>query len=537
MHILLNTLLLYHSVFLRYTKVRRGSAVLEYASIAERTIVDNKQKTTTVKYLGPVKSNEDRERYHSIFEEYRDAMKKFSLDDLKVMPTLSFGLFYASRNIMEKNGILGVLERHTGSYAEILSFMIISRIFDPSSDLRLTDLAGRAFYPWQLHLSEDNVYRSLDSIIEEKDQIEVEIFRLLKPDTSTIHYDLTSSYFEGREDNDLVLFGYSRDKKRGKEQIVIGLVMADGIPVHHEVWPGNTIDPKTLEPILSTLKDRFGIRNVTFIADRAFGRSKSLDLLDQNRYITAAYRWDRPYRNILMDTDFTDAIAMDHLLIKRVKMNTDEILDDDSTDDQRKLAKKRKYIAVYNKEREQLDLKDLDDRINVIKQRISEIHDQADLKKSLGKMKSLVNFSADGAMLNEKRINILKKLAGRFLIVTNTDLPESEVVSAYKEPWEIERSFSTIKSFIEIRPIYDRKSNRIKAHVFVCVLSLLLSRIMEKRTGKTIESIRNSLNSLDVVPVNVDTRNIYISSESREASHILKTLGLPYPRIRECAHT
>ncbi len=524
-------------MFLRFTKVRRGSAILEYASIAERTMVDNKQKTTTVKYLGPVKSNEDRERYQRTFEEYRDAMKKFSIGDLKVMPTLSFGLFYASRSIMEKNGILKVLERHTGSYAEILSFMIISRIFDPSSDLELTDLAQRVFYPWQLNLSEDNVYRSLDSIIEEKDQIEVEIFKALKPDTSTIHYDLTSSYFEGKEDNDLVLFGYSRDKKRGKEQIVIGLVMADGIPIHHEVWPGNTIDPKTLESTISTLKDRFGIMNVTFIGDRAFGRSKSLDLLDHNLYITAAYRWDQPYRNILMDTDFKDSITMDKLLIKRVEINTDEILNDDSTEDQRKLIEKRKYIAVYNKEREQLDLNDIEDRINVIKKKISEIHDQSDLKKSLGKMKSLVTFSEDGAILNEKRINILKKLAGRFLIVTNTDLPEREVVSAYKEQWEIERSFRTIKSFIEIRPVYHRKSERIRAHVFVCVLSLLLSRIMEKRTGITIESIQKSLNTLDVVPVNVDTRKIYISSESQEAYQILKTLGMTYPRIRECAHT
>ena len=524
-------------MFLRFTKVRRGSAILEYASIAERTMVDNKQKTTTVKYLGPVKSNEDRERYQRTFEEYRDAMKKFSIGDLKVMPTLSFGLFYASRSIMEKNGILKVLERHTGSYAEILSFMIISRLFDPSSDLELTDLAGRVFYPWQLNLSEDNVYRSLDSIIEEKDQIEVEIFKALKPDTSTIHYDLTSSYFEGKENNDLVLFGYSRDKKRGKEQIVIGLVMADGIPIHHEVWPGNTIDPKTLESTISTLKDRFGIRNVTFIGDRAFGRSKSLDLLDHNLYITAAYRWDQPYRNILMDTDFKDSITMDKLLIKRVEINTDEIMNDHSTEDQRKLAEKRKYIAVYNREREQLDLNDIEDRINVIKKKISEIHDQSDLKKSLGKMKSLVHFSEYGAILNEKRINILKKIAGRFLIVTNTDLPESEVVSAYKEQWEIERSFRTIKSFIEIRPVYHRKSERIRAHVFICVLSLLLSRIMEKRTGTTIESLRKSLNTLDVVPVNVDTRNIYISSESQEAYKILKTLGMTYPRIRDCAHT
>ena len=178
----------------------------------------------------------------------------------------------------------------------------------------------------------------------------------------------------------------------------------------------------------------------------------------------------------------------------------------------------------------------LDDRISVIKMKISEIHAE-ELKKSLGKMKSLVHFSADGAMLNEKRINLLRKLVGRFLIVNNTDLPESEVVSAYKEQWEIERSFRTIKSFIGIRPVNHRKAERIRAHVFVCVLSLLVSRIMEKRTGKTIEMIRKSLNSLDVVPVNVDTRNIYISSESLEASNILKTLGLPYPRIRECAHT
>ena len=222
-------------MFLRFTKVRRGSAILEYASIAEREIVNNKQKTTTVKYLGSVKSQEDRERYRKIFEEYREAMKKFSLNDLTIKPTLSFGLFYASRMIMERNGILDALKRNTGSYSEILTFMIISRLFDPSSDMELIDLAGRVFYPWELHISEDNVYRSLDSIIAVKNEMEIDLFRALKPDISTIHYDLTSSYFEGKEDNDLVLFGYSRDKKRGKEQIVIGLVMADGIPIHHEV--------------------------------------------------------------------------------------------------------------------------------------------------------------------------------------------------------------------------------------------------------------------------------------------------------------
>ena len=204
-------------MFLRFTKVKRGSAVLEYASIAERVVENHKQKTITVKYLGSVKSDEDRERYRKILEQYREAMKKFSINDMNVKPTLSFGIFYAARTIMERNGISGILEKHANSYAETLSFMIISRLFDPSSDINLIDIDKRVYYPRETHISEDSVYRSLDSLLEEKDSIELEIFQALKPDTSVVHYDLTSSYFEGREDNDLVLFGYSRDKKRGKE--------------------------------------------------------------------------------------------------------------------------------------------------------------------------------------------------------------------------------------------------------------------------------------------------------------------------------
>ncbi|QRF75064.1 Transposase [Thermoplasmatales archaeon] len=111
---------------------------------------------------------------------------------------------------------------------------------------------------------------------------------------------------------------------------------------------------------------------------------------------------------------------------------------------------------------------------------MSEITDRKELKRSLGKSESLVKFTKSDAMLNEKHIGVLKKLAGRFLIVTNTDLNDKEAVSAYKEQWTIERSFRTIKSFLEIRPVYHWKVDRIKSHVFVCELSLLLSRLIEE---------------------------------------------------------
>ena len=183
------------------------------------------------------------------------------------------------------------------------------------------------------------------------------------------------------------------------------------------------------------------------------------------------------------------------------------------------------------KKREELDLKDLNDKIDVIRKKISEIRDQKELKKSLGKLKSLVKFTKNGTDLNEKRINILKKLAGRFLIVTNTDLKGDEVVSAYKEQWQIERSFRTIKSFLEIRPVYHRKPERIKAHVFVCVLSLLLSRLMEKKLTEshlTAERTAEILCKIKAIPVK-SPLNIVYRSESVEAERILNEMGIKQP--------
>jgi transposase len=341
-------------------------------------------------------------------------------------------------------------------------------------------IAERVYYPWaKIDLNDDNIYRTLDKIMSSKDELEVALFNALKSDTSLVHHDLTSTYFEGRENNNLVLFGYSRDRKRGKEQIVIGMVMADGIPIYHHVWPGNTVDPKTLQSTITVLKERFHAKNVISIGDRAFRRDHSLKMLDRNRYITAAYRWDHPYRDVLMETDFTDGTAMDDLVMKEVTIDASEIADGGTTEEEMDLIRKRRYIAVYNRNREGLDLRDIDNKIEAVKRKIDERPSMSDLKKSIGELKSFVKFTKDGAVLNEKHIGMMRKLAGIFLIITNTGLKERDAVSAYKEQWEIERSFRTIKSFLEIRPVFHRKSERIEVHVLVCVLSLLPS-IMEK---------------------------------------------------------
>ena len=528
-------------MFLRISRNRRGKNVYEYAQIAERYRENGKQKTRIIEYLGPVRNRGDMDRYGNALEiaREREAMRRTTPDEFSLLPSLDFGVVYASMAIMNSSGILPLLRKSAGVYAHILTFMIVARILEPSSDLSLIKIAERVYYPWaKIDLNDDNIYRTLDKIIRSKEELEVALFNALNPDTSTVHYDLTSTYFEGREDNDLVLFGYSRDKKRGKEQIVIAIVMADGIPIYHEVWPGNTVDPKTLESTLAILKERFSISNVIFIGDRAFGRNHSLNLLDRGKYITAAYRWDHPYRDILIKTDFSSGTVMDDLVMKEVAIDAVDIADGDTTEEEMELIGKRRHIAVFNKEREKIDVRDIDDKIDNIRRKMSGNHSTSDLKKSIGELKSFVMFTKDGAVLNEKHIEMMRKLAGRFLIVTNTDLNEKDAVSAYKEQWEIERSFRTIKSFLEIRPVYHRKSERIKAHVLVCVLSLLTSRMIEKKTGMTISEASRLLSYLKVTPVRLRSGIVMMRSESEIAAGVLKQLGVMYPdRILDGALT
>ena len=515
----------------RIISVRRGKATHRYAQIVERYTENGKARNKVIRHLGPVKNGSDEERYRRMFalENQRDHVARADIRDLDLLSPREYGIIYASRILCHDLGMDQVFYA-LDQYYDIIFLAVISRLIYPSSDYDLLRLSEKIEYPVQ-DLKKDRIYAALDRLIEKKDDIELGMFHALHPDTTVVHYDLISSYFEGKEDNDLVLFDYSRDKKRGKEQIVIGLVMANGIPIHHQVFPGNTVDPKTLESTISVLKDRFHVKNVIFIADRIFGRTRSLDILDHNQYITAAYRWDQPYRNVLMNTDFSGGSTVNDLVIKSVSINLDDVIDEDSTEDQRKLAEKRRYIAVYNRNREELDLKDLNNKLVTVKKKMLENRDQKELKKSLGKLKSLVKFSANGSTLNVKRIHVLKKLAGRFLIVTNTALTESEVVSAYKEQWQIERSFRTVKSFLEIRPIYHRKSDRIKAHVFLCVLSLLIARLFEKATEDkmTMSVISDMLSELKAVAIRIPEGEITLRTESENARNILGILKIPYP--------
>ncbi|MEM3191158.1 MAG: hypothetical protein QXP36_02500 [Conexivisphaerales archaeon] len=394
--------------------------------------MNNRQKTTILKQFGPVRNATGLSKYKNVPELEKESLQRLLLKELTLLLSLHFGTIYASRIMMERKGIMKVLRENMGPYLDLLP-VIVSRLIEQSSDLGIMEFCSGTYSETYIYSEQSRIYMTLDKMITMKEEIEDGIFDVLKPDITAVNCNLASTYFKGKEDNDLALISYSRDKKRKKKQVMIVIVMADGIPIYHKVWPGNTVYSKTLESTLTTLKERFHIKNVTFIEDRAFGRNRFLKLLDRNRYITATYHWDRPYRDVLMETVFSNGTVMDDLIVKEVSINVEDVPDKDSTVKEMEIIKKRRHIAVINRERERLNLLNIEDKLVAVKERMDEIIKLGELKKSQGELKSFVIFTKDGVSINNKRIEMMKNLAGRFLIVTNTDMDKEEFVKAYKE--------------------------------------------------------------------------------------------------------
>ena len=507
---------------LRVVTKRRGDHIYRSAQIVERVYVNGKARNNIIKHLGPVKDEKDLEQYRKVFaiEKRRKDIEHADLRDLTILPARSFGIIYASRVLIHDLGLDPVFDI-LGDHSDILLLSVISRLTDPGSDLDLLRYLDSVYFTGIGEIKKDQVYSMLDHLIEKKDQIEQAIISALKPDMRRVYYDLTSTYFEGKGKNDLVLFGYSRDKKHGKKQINIGLMMADGIPIHHEVFPGNTVDPKTLRKIHGDLRKRFHTDRVIFIGDRAFGRKPSLQYLDKNEYISAVYRWDQPYRSILTNTEFNETDHLNDLdLYARevdVKWNVKGL-----SGSEVKRSRNRRAIAVYSPDREREDIADIEEKQSIVKSIISSGKKGSDLNDALGKLRS--NTKNGGK-------EIIKGLAGRFMIVSDTDLHIVDIVKGYKDLWKIERSFRTIKSLLEIRFVNHRKEERIEAHVFVCVLSLLMARLFEKAMSDemTISRISSILEELQAIPLKIDEGTIIRSTESARARSLLEKLKIPYP--------
>jgi Transposase DDE domain len=365
--------------------------------------------------------------------------------------------------------------------------LIASRLISPASKLATArDLAadtagsslGRLLELGAVEESE--LYRALDWLGARQAAIETALARRHLKDGALVLYDVSSSWLEGRC-CELARFGYSRDGKKGKLQIVYGLLCAaDGCPVAVEVFEGNTADPMTLSTQIDKLKERFGLSRVVLVGDR--GMITSARIRDELKpagldWITALRA---PQIRALLDTGAFQLSLFD-------ERDLAEITAPEFPGERLVVCKNPLLAEERARKREDLlqateaALAKLADQIargtgprgtDRIARTIGRIENRYKLAKLFD-----IAVAEDGFTFgrNPARIADEARLDGFYVIRTSVEdktLAAGSVVGAYKSLARVERAFRTLKTVdLHLRPIHHWLASRVRAHVFLCMLA------------------------------------------------------------------
>jgi transposase len=458
-------------------------------------------------------------------------------------PTLGpiFGTLYALNKIAEELGIAAALGKNR--LGKLALFLVLARIAHQGSRLSAIRWSEDHAVAEILGLSkfdEDDLYVALDDLCVRQEKIEKALYdRYLKKKKSPpalFLYDVTSSYLEG-EHNALGEYGYNRDGKRGKLQIVIGLLADnEGEPLAVRVFSGNTADPATVADQIKLVKEQFNVEELIFVGDRGMVKSKGKQALKDVglRYISALT--DPQIRRLLAEG--TLQLGLFDEKVCEVEVNNVRYL-------------LRKNEAEETKGHHRLQDK-LDKLAMKIEKRNKQVQDSRRCQPEAGsrqlqswivrhKLNDLVELRLEGRELilvkNDKAIERSMELAGCYVVVS--DVPKEkmtgkEVHDSYMALQRVERDFRSIKTgLLEVRPIFVRKESRTRGHVFACMLALKICREMESRLNTAFGTTDSNKYAITLPDAVSSLSRLCLLNYEVDAKTTVTRLPKPDPRQNE----
>ncbi len=449
----------------------------------------NEKGTPTFKRLVSLANLPDKEveaikAVLSIEGEITDNIFKVSFLD-----ALPIGAEFAAFRLAEELGITKALECLPGKDAKLISAMILNRVIEPfpmSKKALFENLSGsgleRILNLETENIKLDDMYFALDKLQPCKNNIEKFLFDNQKKNNSRMFlYDITSSYFEG-DSCPLEAFGYNRDGKKGKKQIVIGLLTDDsGCPISVEVFEGNTSDQTTVMPRINSMRERFGIDEMVFVGDRGMlTKARRDDLQSEDyekvKYISALSR--REFESFLDDDDHPlqlslfdrqNLVEVEKDAIRYVLSFNPELENESRATRARLIEKTAEKLEGIKNSVAAGRLKDRDK----IAKRFYTCYD----KWHAGRFFEIVYDEGKfDYKLDEGKVKSYEKIDGFYVLTSDVvDLSAEEVRGKYKSLQMVEQAFRTMKTTdLFIRPIRHWNAERVRAHVFVCMLSYMV---------------------------------------------------------------
>lgn len=491
---------------------------------------------------------------------------------LRLTSSRSLGGVHLLDGLWRQLGIDGALRdllgarKFTTDVERVLFALVANRALDPASK--------RAAADWAVHdvaidglgdLSDDQAYRAMDLLVEADATAQVQeavffaVANLLNLDVDVILFDTTSTYFEAEPDIDadgtagFRRYGHSKDHRPDLPQIIIGLaVTKEGIPVRVWCWPGNTADVTVLPEVRDGMRD-WNLGRVITVVDRGFSSHANLDYLRKGggQWIAGIKMRDKSAdaaKALSTPGRFTE--VNDHLRVKEVTMdtstpgvrwvvchNTAEATKDAATRESAitHLTAELDRIAEARARAQQALKKATSDtkKKRLEAELAGHTRTECGLRDHVTLGRWLRQTSTGRLVLDKTAIAAEAKLDGKYLLSTSDQhLSPAEVALGYKNLLNAERGFRDLKSGLLLRPVFHRLEPRIRAHVLICWLALLLTRVAEEATGHTWNSISTELSRIAAVTLTGPAGTVVQTTELTDKQRALLTACTVPPPAR-----
>jgi len=401
---------------------------------------------------------------------------------METISSRSHGHVVAVRKMIHDLGLLKMIAPTSCRQRDITEALLIARILKPQTKLATSRWWHTTTIPELTGVEDadtDEIYEAMDWLLERQDRIEDKLAKRHLADESLVLYDVSSSYYEGCCCS-LAQFGYNRDQKKGKRQIVYGLMTdSEGRPISVHVYPGNTSDSATLQDQIDKLKERFGLENVVLAGDRGMLTQVMIDKLIQLEGID----WVSALRaNSIKKLAEQGQIQLS-LLDER---NLMEIYSPDYPQE-RLVVCRNPYLAEDRQRNRQQLLEATEKKLDELAKRVAagRLVKEGKIGEALGRVinkhKMAKHFECtvgEGQFsYKRKEESIAKEAALDGFYVIRTSVPQEKwskdnVVLGYKSLCRVEKGFRTLKGIdLRIRPIHHWVDERVEAHIFLCTLA------------------------------------------------------------------
>ena len=520
---------------------RKNGKIAEYLQMVESYREKGKVKKKVIANLGNKEVLQS--QFHSLMKLLNPSLLKEE-KAVEALSSASYGVIYLVHHLFSELGLWNLLDKNVRSkgFADRVAILVANRLSNPRSEHGLAGWLEQVYgctrdgermlpvWKQQRRVKVDlnwlqPFYRTLDGLISNKEEIELHLYHRLKDlfslKVETVFYDLTSTYFEGNGPQDMAQYGYSRDGHPQNKQILVGVVMANDFPISHYIFRGNLIDHQSVQQVIEDVSRRFEIQRTIWVGDRGMLTTDNVDRLKKQGqgYLMGLVRRRRE-----------DVIAHIEAIKGAGRECKGGITQQEKKDSFKTYAWEVKgreegvrVIVVHSEERAAYETAMREKCMVKVKKDLEALKKRVERGKI--KKKERIGYCAGKILAKHKgtryyawnisgqqefdyfehpNLEREKKIEGKYLIQTEEkELGMEEAVKQYKELSEVERGFRSMKDVLELRPIFHRKAERVKAHIFVAALSLLLERIIERKLKKhsSLLSVRDTLDALATIGV------------------------------------